>query len=450
MARLILEEGGQRRAFRVNDGKLSIGSGEKCTLKLTSPDVAEMHAELEVKGSELILRPMPGVTPPTVLGKAIGQPTRLPKSAEFRVGSAVFRLEPEEHGGSAGPVVKPGARATGRPAAGGRGAQSTAGGQRVVASRRNVSRGMPTWTIFVIIGVLGVVVYFVAQKWMADGAMQYDPDERFREAVANFDIGAYERCKVELDRIDAALASPALLAKVKDLRDQIADLEEEGRIAALNVSGTKWMETQLKKYVERYLQGDKVDRSRARLFIKRCDEFRRRWPKHHDMDWVDRYRTRFYPIAEMDDHSTLADVQWEVKRLTAGKPRDYVTVFGLLDEFLSRASGSDRDAALAIMDTQLAGRVLFAEDQMLQSRYHWDKAEYGKAVGVLVQLITLIGEEEMQRDAVDAFVKMRTQDGEEIAGQYLLGYKNNRPADFEKMIKIPEIRALAEAGDMLD
>ena len=32
MARLILEEGGERRAFRVNQGKLTIGSSEACTL----------------------------------------------------------------------------------------------------------------------------------------------------------------------------------------------------------------------------------------------------------------------------------------------------------------------------------------------------------------------------------------------------------------------------------
>ena len=84
MARLILEEGGQRRAFRVNEGKLTIGSSESCTLTLASPDVAEIHAELEVHGEEITLRPRPGVTPPRVLGKAVSNPTRLPKSAEFR------------------------------------------------------------------------------------------------------------------------------------------------------------------------------------------------------------------------------------------------------------------------------------------------------------------------------------------------------------------------------
>ena len=45
MARLILEEDGQTRRFRLNEGKLTIGSGEAATLRCHSADVAEVHAE---------------------------------------------------------------------------------------------------------------------------------------------------------------------------------------------------------------------------------------------------------------------------------------------------------------------------------------------------------------------------------------------------------------------
>jgi len=452
MARLILEEGGERRAFRVNDGKLSIGSGEKCSLTLASPDIAEVHAELEVKGDEVVLRPKPGVTPPTVLGKAISQPTRLPKSAEFRIGSAVFRLEPEPASAPAAPAVKPVAGSRG----GGRSAARPSGGgvkpsesPRVVASRRGVKRGIPTWLILVIIAVIGAATWFVIDKAFSQGAGQFDPNERYRVAVEAYGTGAYERCKLELDRIDPKIATPELMAKVAEMRENIAQKEVEGHIAVQNVQGTEWLETQLKKYVERYLQGDKVDRSRARLFIKRCDEFRRRWPQHPELDWVERYKDRFLSVAEMNDPSDLADVEWEVKRLTAGKPRDYVAVFAILDEFLGRASGADRNAAEALRETQVAERKAFAEDQMLQSRYEWRNGKFAKAMGVLVQLITLIGDEQLKQDALDAYLAMKDHDGRPLTVESLAGYQTHLPDTFQKLMEVPELRELARAEGLL-
>ena len=68
MARLILEEGGERRAFRFDHGKLTIGSGEGCTLTLKSPDVAEIHCDLEFGGERVILRARAGVQAPVVNG----------------------------------------------------------------------------------------------------------------------------------------------------------------------------------------------------------------------------------------------------------------------------------------------------------------------------------------------------------------------------------------------
>ena len=47
MARLIVEEGGKARRFKLNPGTLTIGSGESATLTLESSELAEVHAELE-------------------------------------------------------------------------------------------------------------------------------------------------------------------------------------------------------------------------------------------------------------------------------------------------------------------------------------------------------------------------------------------------------------------
>ena len=69
MTRFIVEEGGKRRAFKASEGVITIGSGEKAMLKLASPGVAEVHAELEMKDGVVRLRLKPGVVPPQVGGK---------------------------------------------------------------------------------------------------------------------------------------------------------------------------------------------------------------------------------------------------------------------------------------------------------------------------------------------------------------------------------------------
>ena len=60
MAKLILEENGKRRAFNLGDGVLSVGAGEEAKLRLAVSDVADVHVDLELRGTTLTLRPRTG------------------------------------------------------------------------------------------------------------------------------------------------------------------------------------------------------------------------------------------------------------------------------------------------------------------------------------------------------------------------------------------------------
>ena len=66
MTRLIVEDGGKRRAFKVGDGTLTIGSGGGASLRLSDPAAAEVHAELLLREGRATLRLKPGVLPPRV------------------------------------------------------------------------------------------------------------------------------------------------------------------------------------------------------------------------------------------------------------------------------------------------------------------------------------------------------------------------------------------------
>ncbi len=438
MVRLILEENGAQRAFKLNDGKLSIGSGADCALTLSSDDVAEFHAELELQGDVAILIPRPGVTPPKVLGRPITKATRLPKSAEFRIGSAIFRLQPE---GQA--VAASGARTgTARTPAAGR-------GPRVQRQRRKIKRDLPTWMILGILAVIGVVGYFVGQAYIDDGEVQYDPGSRYLAAYEAYSKGALKRAKMELERIDMERAPADLKAKIETLRENVALRDAEAKTAAWNVGGTKWMETQLKGYERKNLQGGGVTRAKARLFIKRCDEFRKKYPQHPELGWVERFRKRWAEKAELSEPNDIEDVTWEVFMLTGGKPRDYATVFSLLNDLLTRAEGADRDAALELLDKQKAEREEYAIDRMQQSRYNWNKGQYGAAVEDLVQLITKIGDDSLRDQATSALLKMTNQEGVPLTSLFLSTYQRDRPWQFEDLLKDPRIKAAAKEEGLL-
>ena len=56
MARLIVESGDSRKAYSLKSGKVTVGSGEGCSLSFPESDLAEVHAELECSPDEVVLR----------------------------------------------------------------------------------------------------------------------------------------------------------------------------------------------------------------------------------------------------------------------------------------------------------------------------------------------------------------------------------------------------------
>src|SRR5688572_20598631 len=105
MTRLVVEEGGKRRAFKVGDGVITIGSGAGATLKLASTKVAEIHAEIVVQGGAVTVRPRPGVLPPTLKGRAQSAEFKVPKGSTVVIGDAKLTVDPPDP--AAAPVAPP-------------------------------------------------------------------------------------------------------------------------------------------------------------------------------------------------------------------------------------------------------------------------------------------------------------------------------------------------------
>ncbi|MAF64314.1 MAG: hypothetical protein CMJ84_01470 [Planctomycetes bacterium] len=427
MARLTLEEGGTHRAFKLNPGKITIGSAEACTLRLSSADVAEVHAELEITADATILTPRPGVAPPTILGRPVSGPTRVPGNGEFRIGGALFKVSD----------------GTDLPAASTAAPRKSASRPAVTRARRTVKRGVPTWGIVLGLAVGGIMIYFVGRGWLGEAAeVVYNPNERLRVATENFNEGAIGRAELEIERIDLALA-PELRPQVEALQAKIAGRSAAAEVAAWNVEGNKHFETQLKGFVSKYMLGDNVPRERARVFIKRCEDFRKRWPAHPELTWVNRYQTRYASIAKMHEAPTFTDVAYEIKTLTWAKPRDYRRSFEMLAQFEQGATGADYDACTELHDTLVTERDAYFTDRMQQAKWHWERKETGQSVATLVELVIGMGDAEMADQAAFEFVRLPGIE------EWLKGYRSRKPEKFQLLIEHSSIRDFARECGLL-
>jgi hypothetical protein len=445
MARLILDENGKRRAFKLNNGRMTLGSGEGCTLRLQSDGVADVHAELRIEDGDITLIPKPGVLPPQLLGQAVKQAVRLAPNAEFHLGGALLRIESDE----AGPAVR---KSAGAAASSPQRSASGTGGSRaagVTRQRRQIKKGMPVWLMLGLFAGAASLVFFGGKYWLdKNGEVEWNPVARYEDAKNAYAEGGTKRALMELDKIELDRVTPELRKAVEELRAMCTEDTSTSVVAEHNMKGTEDLDSNIKKYLDRYLAGDKATRPAARLFVKRCDAFKKEYPTHKEIGWVDRFRKRYAKIAEMNSPSTFEDVEWEVKRITAGKPRDYRTVFVLLDRVLDTDAGSAASTA-ALRSEQEGERQEYYVDRLLQSQFHWKKKEYGKAVEWLVQVIIKIGDKEKEGAAIDSFLKMADHKGSALAARYLESYRNNRPQDFEVMMTFPRLKDAAKEAGLL-
>lgn len=444
MARLILDEGGNLRAFKLNNGRMTLGSGDSCTLQLVSDEVADVHAELRVEDGVVTLVPRKGVLPPQLLGQPVKQATRLAANAEFHIGGALLRIESEGAAAQAPAVQRSQGGATARPRSGGSRPAT------VTRKRRTIKKGMPTWAVLALFaGGTAIAGFFAYKTWGSATKVVYDPAVSFQQAKQMYKEGSIAAAMFELKKIDQAKEVDASLRQqVEEFRTLVRKDNADAMDAEHNMKGTEQLDSNIKKYVDRHLSGDKANRPAARLFVKRCDEFKKEYPTHKELGWIDRFRARFAKLAEMDDPSTFEDVAWEVKILTAGKPRDYGTVFELLDELEAR--DQYRGAEIAeLRQEQETERQAYFVDRLQQSQFHWKKKEYGAATEWLVQVIMKIGDKEKEDKAIDTLLKMADHSGQALAGRYLESYKNLRPKDFERLMEFPRLKQAATKAGVL-
>lgn len=458
MARLILEEGGERRAFRFKQGKLTIGSSEGCTLTLKSGGVAEIHCDLEIGAKRVVLRARPGVQAPVVDGVPAPGETLLGASAVIGIGGATLRVDMDESaiGGAASaapdPAAAPAAQAVVQPevrkpaarSVSGRGkgrvvpqvAQRTSNSQ-VQRVQRRVSKGMPAWGVGLILAGIGLVGFVVVRGMSLDKGTGFDPGECIRVASVLYNEADHGAASDRLDKIDSvglASLSSNQRAQYDNLRKRLAARGRDTDNDMANMLGTKWKATQLDRFRADRLHGANPPRERLRVYLKRVREFKERWPAHPEMAEVLRYETRFKEICDLSDPANFTDMAYEVKTMTWAMPRDYKGAFLVVERHLI-ANPGDAAHCNELSATMRTEQAEYFEDRMQQAKYHWKKKEEGQAVEWLVQLIIKLEDQGMAQQAANELVLLPGID------QWLKGYKDDRPLKFGILVRHPTVAA---------
>jgi hypothetical protein len=223
MTRLIVDEGGKRRAFKIQDGRLTVGSGPDAALRLTSGDVADLHLDLEVSGGRVTLRARPGVTAPAVDGRPATGPLELAHGASVRVGGATLRVEYEGEAATPQPAARPAAapaRAPKRP-------------KGVVESRRarelhSSGRGLPGWaTALIVLAVVAVVGFLAARILTRPQADNLGASATIQIARTDITKGQLEAARTRLESIPRDALDDPTRAKYDEAMAALAAAQSE-------------------------------------------------------------------------------------------------------------------------------------------------------------------------------------------------------------------------------
>jgi len=441
VTRLIVEDGGERRAFKVSDGLLSVGSGASAKLRLSSEGVADQHVELGVEEGRVMLRPLPGVVPPKVGGVPVKGPVELKHQVPVQIGGARLTVEyegapPAEAGGKA--VPRPGAVVR----SGRAGARRTPRGpeEDEEPGRYRKKRSNTAWISLAIfagaVAALGLFVVVMGPKLLGEAPPVFEPALHINRAREYVESADYTEALAELDRIPVGkvVIGPGLQRQIDELRADIEAGEARRAKTIHNLRGNPYLQTQLKNFEQNYLQGS-PDPSRVRVFVKRLDHFAEEWPEHPEIDWVRRMRERYAAVIDLDAPPTFEDVAFEVETLTWADPRQFGEALEVLDDFIASAGPDDRAKALELYDQKLADRDEWFQDKLQQARWEYERDELGKSLAWLIRIVIYTGDDVMAETAAQEIVKFPD------LTERLRGYRSQAPERFDQLAAQPTIRA---------
>ncbi|MCY3003958.1 MAG: FHA domain-containing protein [Planctomycetota bacterium] len=459
MTRFVVEEGGKRRAFKASEGVLTIGSGERAMLKLASPGVADVHAELVLSAGTVKLRPKPGVVPPMVGGASVAGEMLLPSGSVVTIGEASISVQDDDAPAAAAAPAPAAAPKQAAPVAAKPSAAAGTGKAKakapIPAGKKAPEREKEAWQrsnkeifkdksglkpahVLMILVPVAILAFFVINKFIGKGpdTAIAGPQQVFMARRA-LEGGMWDQAEAAIALIeDRSKLATEYQAELIEIEQKIVEGRKTMEVAAANAAGDQYLQVMLKNFESSRL-GAKVERPVVRVFLKRIAEFEKRWPNHPEMEWVHRKKERYAGMVDLNKPATFEDIDFEVKALTWDNPRNYREAFSLTNRWLETAPTDDRGKGLALLDKLIKERDAWFEDRMLEARHQLKKGQIGQAIQWLAILITYSGDNAMADKAAAELIKF---DGYEGPGNVVVhldrelrGYRRTLPDYWKQM-----------------
>ena len=203
------------------------------------------------------------------------------------------------------------------------------------------------------------------------------------------------------------------------LDDRLASLDETAR----NADASGYLKMRIFDYAENRPVTE--DRSYARNFLMRANQFISDYPTHPDLPRVERLVRRVTPVAVLDEPAIFRDIEVQVKGLVGQKPRDYPRAYQIIDKFLAGTSSpNETDEGQKLRAETEQGELEFYEAQLDLAAVVYDKAKYpdkynpGQAVADMIVIITSCENDAYKKDAAERITGIS-----EVGPNFLRGYK---------------------------
>ena len=473
MTRLIVEDGGKRRAFKVGDGTLTIGSGGGASLRLSDPAAAEVHAELLLREGRATLRLKPGVLPPRVAGRPAQGETAVGHGQTIQIGASRITVElPGGARGAAAASVTPmrrrspaGSTAPARgatapaPARGSRRArqeepeeESQYQGSRAWRERKKKDNATRYLLIFLGAPLLIVGVGYLISLAIPSDAEEHHPELYLGRAQEHLERGEWDLAQSDLDEIDLERCSIALRRTVGEVQERVDEEKEKRQLAfELQNRGTRYLDRKIKEFEKERLQGV-LEHPKLRVYVKRLRYFKATWPEHPEMAWVEGQLERFGDRVDLSVPPTFADIEFEIKMLRGSNPRDWPECFRILERFQESAVGAELDAAVSLEAQTRADRDEWVSESIKYARWHFelgtkggkfDSSQLGKSVSWLVRVIQYADDPGYEDDAARRLLAYETSNPPIPIKDWFNGYRLKEPEIYDRLMQNPLIKSYA-------
>ncbi|QDU85573.1 hypothetical protein Pla163_27050 [Planctomycetes bacterium Pla163] len=474
MPKLIVQDGDQKRAFRLSKGRLTLGSADSNKLVLTSDGVEAEHAVLTIREEAATLDALATVQ---IDGEsAVGMGLALPLGATVRIGGALIALKADDAepkaaakatGGSAtggaargkSGSSRAGASAGGRASARGgakRGGSSRRSGASARKgrggdddeerpSRRGKPQGKPAWMMPLIV-VFALVLAGAGISLMSGSGNE----TTLTLAMNEYDSGQLARARQFIDEVDRAKLPPDRLADYDATLAKIEVQEQQGEVGPKRSKALQWTQKFLANYSDNFLSAEKraletekgneaLTHAKMRIWLQRFEEFERDYPDYASAAWratgswsdmVDTLlatRDEYTQFADARSAPNEADLEWAMFLYTdasGGKGRRFDKASEELDAFVA-AGGSSTTAEMH--RTELQRRALLFSNEMIDlanKTYQQGVAQGGTnnrqfltAVGYLLSVARYSSLPEKANEALDLLQEFPNLD--EIVKSYV-------------------------------